>query len=406
MREIILLPKQSQFIESEKKYVFYCSGIGGGKTYAGAVWTILQARKYIGSTGLICANSYKQLTTGTLITLFQLLDQLGIKYDYKEGKNILYLLGSKIICRSLENFNDLRSLELGWAWGDEIAYSRQEAFDVLIGRLREANSPLQARFTSSPNGYNFMYDIFAGEKKTDQHELIQGSTRENIYLPPDYVDALTKSYDSKMQMQEIEGQFISIGQGRVYYAYDKTFNTVFEDDKTMPLWIGMDFNVSPLCAVVANIIVKEGEPVINVFDDISLNQSNTHEIGRFIKNKYNNRIINIVPDATGKALKTSSAGLSDHDILRGYGFNVMSVHNPYVIDRVNCLNNAFEKKQTAISTKCNNLTNDLIKVSYKEGERVIDGSDKSQTHLSDALGYLVYYIHGRKQRPARVGTYA
>jgi hypothetical protein len=126
-------------------------------------------------------------------------------------------------------------------------------------------------------------------------------------------------------------------------------------------------------------------------------------MGKYLKDKYG--VCSIVPDATGKALKTSSAGKSDHYILQQYGHKILPSRNPFRSDRFNALNNILSKSRLVIDNKCVKLIRDLEQVVYKEGSNLEDTSNPELTHISSALGYLVYYHFPLVSRQAVIRSY-
>jgi hypothetical protein len=69
--------------------------------------------------------------------------------------------------------------------------------------------------------------------------------------------------------------------------------------------------------------------------------------------------------------------------------------NPLVADRVNLVNaklrNADGDVVLLIDAKCKELIKDFEQVSYKPDSSVVDKDrDPQRTHLSDALGYLIW----------------
>jgi hypothetical protein len=69
--------------------------------------------------------------------------------------------------------------------------------------------------------------------------------------------------------------------------------------------------------------------------------------------------------------------------------------NPAVRDRVSLVNarlrNARDEVQLFVDPKCKELIDDFEQVSYREESTQIDkDKDRRRTHLSDALGYLVW----------------
>jgi hypothetical protein len=69
--------------------------------------------------------------------------------------------------------------------------------------------------------------------------------------------------------------------------------------------------------------------------------------------------------------------------------------NPPVRERVALMNarlrNARGEAQLFVDPKCRELIDDLEQVSYQEDSTQIDkDKDRKRTHLSDALGYLIW----------------
>ena len=116
-----LSKNQTTFVHTEHDFTLFGGGLGSGKTYAGAAWTTIQLLKYPGVTGVITANSYKQLNRATLATLFKLWDEWNIPYVYKKNAGEIWVFDSVIFCVSMDNYDDLRGFEVGWAWSDECA---------------------------------------------------------------------------------------------------------------------------------------------------------------------------------------------------------------------------------------------------------------------------------------------
>jgi hypothetical protein len=246
---------------------------------------------------------------------------------------------------------------------------------------------LKGRFTSTPNGYNYLYDYFVGEKSSSQFKLIKAKTNSNYHLPDGYLETIKANYDEKMFLQEAEAEFISVAQGQVYYAFNRNIHVKkLEFKKNMGLWCGMDFNINPMTATICQVYDNS----IFILDEFFVEGSNTDEIGDMILKKYGNSV-SIVPDASGKALKTSGYGLSDHEILRRKGFRVVYNNNPFRVDRYNCVNNLFSKQRLFINESCKYTIRDFERVVYKEGSNFPDDSDVKLTHLSDGVGYLCWY---------------
>jgi len=90
----------------------------------------------------------------------------------------------------MEKYEALRGPEYGWAWSDECAFYKKEAFDVLIGRIRDARGSCQWKGTTTPNGFNWLYESFV-ETPLRNSKIIKCKTKDNLAnLGGDYFDTL------------------------------------------------------------------------------------------------------------------------------------------------------------------------------------------------------------------------
>jgi len=393
---IPLSKTQRQFVTAPQDFVLYGGGLGSGKTWAGAAWVTTMILKYPGVNGVITANSYKQLNRATLATLFEIWDLWGIPFTYGEKRGEIKVFGTTIYTVSMDNYNDLRGFEVGWAWSDECAFYKKEAFDVLIGRIRNKKGPCQWKGTTTPNGYNWLYETFV-ENADENTKLIRSSTLDNAAnLSDSYIRNLRKNYDSKLAQQEIDGEFVNLSSGKIYYQFDrdKHIDTV-PDSPDFLLNVGLDFNVNPLCGTF---IYAKGLKLY-VKQEMRLKNSNTFEGAKEIIKRYPYQALQIVPDETGNRRKSSTIKIkgayqTDHEILRRANLQLAQFRNPGVKDRYNNLNRLFEQGRIIIDPSCKYLIKDLEQMTY-------DNNDDMLGHLGDTLGYVAWHIHPMKPPPRR-----
>jgi phage terminase large subunit len=390
-----LLPYQMEFLRSSEKFVWLCAGLGSGKSYALAHYCIERMLTNPETIGLICAATYSQLRDSILTELFRQLDMLGLKYSYSTltGFLDLHANGARVKTFSLENYEVLRGIEVGWIAIDEACLAKEDAYKVAIGRLRcKYSKRLECRIVSTPKGFDYLYDRYYGEKLSPGHKLIHATAHDNPHLPAGYLDSLAAGYDERMYRQEVMAEFVSNAEGNVYHAFDRNEHASGPIDRveTLPIWVGMDFNVNPMTAVLANI--KHGS--LFVFDELYLKNANTFLMRDELKKRYPKTQIKIAPDRTGQARKTSSTK-SDHEILREAGFLIVPGRtNPAVEDRYNTVNGRLTEGRISIDkTKCPMLLRDLERVTHETNPDYL-------THISDALGYLAWHTFPiKKARP-------
>src|SRR5579883_2842903 len=413
------LPSQQKFHELRARFKGFSGPIGSGKSQALCHEAIKLAYLNAGRTGLIGAPTYPMLRDATLAALMEILEKNKIPHELNRADNYLLLreTRSRILLRAVEEFERLRGSNLAWFGLDELTYTQEEAWLRLEGRLRDPKAERLCGFAVwTPKGYDWVYERFIANPVAG-YETVQAKPFENRFLLdriPDYYERLKNSYDARFYQQEALGEYLSMQAGRVYYAFDRKENVAaLEVDRDLPLRWALDFNVDPMCSVIVQI---RGE-MVYVLDEIVLSPASTYQACEEFANRYTSHPAGVwvYADATGTARQTT--GTSDVEILRkffgsgAYGKAMFSVakSNPPVRDRVALMNAklaaASGKRSLMVGERCPELIRDLEQVVYKDGTQVIDKErDSQRTHLSDALGYLVWNEFqarrplGRRQR--------
>ena len=130
--------KQHLFLESKALLRAFVGGIGSGKSYIGALDVIRRSKP--DRLYLVTAPTYPMLADATFRSLQGLAQELGLVGigDVKQSPppSIKLRTGAEILFRSTDNPETLRGPNLSGVWMDEASLSKQEAFDILIGRLR------------------------------------------------------------------------------------------------------------------------------------------------------------------------------------------------------------------------------------------------------------------------------
>jgi len=388
-----LSPSQHEFVYSETQHVLFCGGVGSGKTFGGALWVIMMAQQYPECRGLITANTHSQLQKATLAELFSLCNKLGIKYRYLLNQNRLFIGKAEILCYSMEKPENLAGPTVGYWWADESSFYKRLAFEKGAARVRDKRGPCNIKMTTTPNGFNWLYEYFV-ENPADYKQVIHSKTIDNAdNLPDTYVDQLRDTYDKKMSAQELDGQFVNLNSGQVYYGFDRNKHVKQIDLRPRDLlMVGLDFNVHPLCGVF---IAKRGE-MIYVVDELYLEDSNTFKACKEIISRYPARYMQVVADETGNRRRTS-ANQTDHEIIRRTQLDLLKFKNPFVKDRQNNINRLLEKNYIKIHPRCKNLIKDLEQLTH-------DNDDDMLSHMTDALGYVTWKINPleKPRRKARI----
>ena len=392
-------PHQWEFLTSKKPITGLISGFGSGKTF------IFLRRIFVShitkknsnglSNGWIIYPTY-DLAEELFVNPFkELLEAKGIYYDYNISKHRFITAYGTIKLYQLQKPQRIIGAELTYIGFDEFdveSYKNCDiAFKKAIGRMR-GSEDCQMYIVSTPEGYHYCHKIFV-EDDNDDRLLIHGKTKDNKYLPKNYIKLLESNYDEKMLQAYMDGQFVNLSRGATYYAFNREEHTGdVSFNPNLPIRIGMDWNVDPLSAVCFQLYTQK--PQIRVVKEIALYHRGegdlmTQRMCDEVRQTFKSRQYYAYPDATGSA-RHSSAQYSDIDIVRKNGFQVMVKHiNPRVVNRVNAVNNNLSKGNILIDKSCKMLIGDMEKVTNKEGSRDIDKSNKALTHMSDAFGYAV-----------------
>lgn len=212
-------PKQRDFLESKALLRAFVGGIGSGKSFIGALDMVRRSKP--GRLYLVTAPTYPMLSDATFRSLTGLAHQFGIVGvgDTKSSPppSIRLRTGAEVLFRSTDNPETLRGPNLSGVWMDEASLSKQEAFDILIGRLREGGEQGWMSATFTPKGkVHWTYRTFGtGQPDT---ELIHAQSAENPFLPPMFVANVRKRYTAEQARQELGGVFVE-GGGNHYYPH-------------------------------------------------------------------------------------------------------------------------------------------------------------------------------------------
>ncbi len=405
------MPSQARFHSSKARFKGYSGGVGSGKSLALAVEALSLALDNRGRTGLLGAPTYSMLRDATLPALVSTLESGKIDYELQRSEMVLQLRGngSTILLRSLDAPERLRGPNLAWFGVDELTYCQEDSWVRLEARLRDpAASRLCGYGVWTPKGFDWVYRRFVADP-VEGYELIAAEPFENRFLlqkTPDYYERLEASYGEAFYEQEVLGRYRNLQAGQVYYAFHRTESQracEYASDRTL-LW-SWDFNVNPMCSVIAQ--ASGGE--VEVIDEIRLRTSSTTEVCEELVRRYGEHEgkIRIHGDASSRR-RTTNSSYSDYDLIRqAFGADprvelLIPRSNPPVRDRVNLVNawlrNAAGERRLFVDPRCKGLIEDLERVAYKQDSGAIDKDrDPDRTHLSDALGYLLWgeYKGGR-----------
>lgn len=385
---------------SQAREVLIVAPIRSGKTYSLRYDIITTAwnnpnKKH---TTLVTAPEYKQLEPLLEKPLAELLKEQRLLKWHNQSKHLIMLKnGRTITCRALENYEAIRGLDVFAAYVDEVTLARREAIDVVKGRLLTTNG--QLKMAGTPKGTNnWVYDQYFGPDaiRPAHLEIIHYSIFDNPTITAEAVERIKADYDPLMVRQEIYAEWVNLWNRRVYYAFDEATNVKpFTFNHHEPVFIGLDYNIGINAWVAMQRDARRNWSF--VFDE-GTGARTTQELAAQIKSKFGTEVY-IIDDATGSN-RQQGDGKTQRQILAQCGLHKTTTNrsNPERVQRYANTNAHFENgvgnRHLFIDSKCKRLISELNNLVYYADSDVPDDRGGKMGHITDALGYVTYYLSG------------
>lgn len=399
------LPHQVElFNDTTTKILGMAAGYGSGKSWSAARKAVQLMLLNPGCDGIFTEPTIPLLVKIAYPELEAALTDAGLKFRFVKQDKIYYVRvkgrTTRILCESMENYPRLIGVNAAWIVCDEYDTSKQTiaiaAYQKLLGRLR-AGVVRQFVIVSTPEGFRAMYQIFVTEAGKDSKRLIKARTADNHHLPPDFIETLRAQYPEELINAYLEGDFVNLTSGTIYYGYHPEKNRSRELVRPgETIYVGMDFNVQHMSAVVhvlrtgpsGDMVPHAVEEFVDLFD--------TNDMIEKLTDRYGDRhTINIYPDSSGKNRKSNNASTSDIAMLEDAGFRVHYTEaNPPVRSRINAVNAMFhnglgERRYFINDVACPNYSRALQYQVYDDkGE---PDKEAGFDHVNDAGGYYIAY---------------
>jgi hypothetical protein len=414
--DIKLSQPQTDIFTNPARFRVVCAGRRFGKSYLSGAELINASLGISPKTGKPQHKQTVVYIAPTFAMAKQIMwvwlkDNVPMNYVVKMNESDLILEfknGSLIYLKSAENYDSLRGLSLSFVVMDEVADIHPDAWSLVV-RPALSDQEGGALFIGTPKGTNHFYDWYLQGLDTRRktwssfaYTTIQGGNVSAAEIEEARMDLSPRDFK-----QEYEASFEALSN-RVVDQFDREKNVREVEDVGGELLVGMDFNVSPMSAVIG---FKVGDQ-LHIFDEYKQQNSNTRYLMESILKDYPGREMTVFPDPSGKARKTSAiGGETDFTIIQSFGAHVVAPSKaPHVADSINTMNtlmcNGAGIRRLFIDPSCTKLIKDLDTWLYEEnrsGTPTNSRPDKKSgnDHLPDALKYLVWSEFGMKGREAR-----
>jgi len=324
------------------KEVLYGGAAGGGKSWLGCEWLIINCLLYQKTKLFIGREELKRLRSSTFQTLLKVRQHHGMAQDYwrYQGQDnfIEFPNGSRIDLLDLQYkpsdpmYERFGSLEYTGGWieeGGEINFGAYDVLKTRIGRWYNTEYNLLPKLlvTCNPKR-NWMYDEFIlpyRSKTLPQHQaFIEAYVTDNPYIDKEYIVNLKNIKDESKKERLLHGN----------WDYDNDPTRIYSDDgldnlrtnefiqPTGKTYITCD--VARFGADKTVIMVWDGFVVVDIY---VADQTGIDEVIltiRQLSNKYNVGRSNVVIDQDG-------VGGGAVDVLRAKGFtnNAKAIVNKF-----------------------------------------------------------------------------
>lgn len=400
---------QKAVADSQARFRVLCAGRRLGKTFL-SVRELARFARHPNRRVLYIAPTYQMCRDIIWKDLQNRLGKLNWIAKTNESRLELVLVnGSTITLRSGDNPDAMRGGGYDFVCFDETSDLKPELwFEVIRPALSAQKPPGSALFCGTPKGFNWFKDLYdLGRGQDPDWASYQYTTLDGGNVPEAEIQAAKRDLDERTFRAEYEASFETFSGLVAYNFSEDNIKSVDIPNPAKQLIVGMDFNTSPLTAV----IMIRTDNGLHAFDEIRMMGSNTDEMCDEIKNRYPTSQIVVFPDNSGIQRKTSAGGRTDISILQNAGFVVKTKsRNPPVRDRINAMNSLLKNtngdRRFTVDRKCKYLIQSLQRYTYKPDTQIPDKTS-GMDHMFDAATYAVEFLYPvtREVQPDNTNTF-
>ncbi len=423
-----------------------------GKTTALVWWLLKRLQQFPKHNAFAIGADYEQLRRGFFQSLSDFLTQSlgweeGVHFRYRDSPSPMMTLlpsGARIRSLSAELAERIASTQLQTVVLEEPQtwHNGEKVFQHIVERLRHTlltaalypRMVVQGRMSFNPPARGHWLQKLLEEKWPKLgYPSWRFSLRDNVLLTglDRYIANIENTTSPDRWANRIDGHWATSG-GSVYRMFDRERHGMvpaglppFGFDESRPILWTHDFNVALMCSVVAQdyqqpltLVGDQAVPavagwqpkIVRVLGEICLEDAGTPDVVDAFMERYGDIAkktgVELYGDTSGGARSqtaaSQSAARTNWSVIRNglmeRGVPVkmrVPTHNPSVKDRINEMNaqlragNGFG--MVIDLDACPRLVADLTQVSWSDnGQDLEKRKNPELTHVSDALGYLVY----------------
>lgn len=392
---------QQHIIDNRKRFNVVCCGRRFGKTAMAVELCLddeLENGALKGHKIAYMAPSYKMLEEVWLELLYRCKDI--IKSKNESAKRVVLITGGTVDFWSMDNIDSIRGRKYKRVILDEASILNSKKLkDIWEQSIRPLLTDLKgdAYFLSTPKGKKHYFRELAEnyKKYPKSWAFFQMPTLSNPYIDPAEVEEARQMLPPVVFAQEYEAEFTDM-------VSDNLFIQTFSKDKhvskepiaynpSIPTYISIDFNVSPLCCIVVQMDLHFR--AIHIINEYRQMDSDVYELCDWIKSNYDSRRIFITGDAAGfnRSAYSRSHQSAFQIIQTELNLNWSQVKTPrgkpsgYVNNKRLLGNALFAKHPNLLLSNVPWLVEDLLNVECDSMGQMNKSRDSTQSHLLDSL---------------------
>jgi hypothetical protein len=407
-------------LNGEKRVIVFGGAIRGGKTWWLLITLSALALKYPRSRWVIIRKTLPDLKRTTFPSFNSILDD-GLRAFVKEwhlGTNVVeFINGSELIFMA-ESFDDdkdlnrFRGLEVNGAGLDEVNELQEATFYKVQERIgswnkAQGNPPIVCLATCNPaNNWvkSIIYERWRAGTLPERWEYINSRITDNPYISPEYLESL-KELPPIQYARFVEGDWDVMDDisNPFLYAWmdDRHVDDSLSINPNIPVFISVDFNINPLCALV----IQQTTRGCVVVDEITIEKGSIDSFCDHVESyKVPTGLLRITGDAMGNGRSiqqrdNSSAYTQIKRRLKLGDSQIIIPANPtHFNSRIDC-NNALRKLDIKVnSVKCKGFVYDAKQVQCNSDGGIMKSNRKNLAERADFLDCFRYFVNAILKR--------
>lgn len=389
--------KQQEFHRKQTKFKAFIGGLGSGKSVSGAVEAIMADINYPGHLQVIVAPTYKMLQDSTIRTFFEYCPRELIEKYNRTDHHLTLVNSTEVLFRSGDNYDQidrLRNINVGSFWLDEAGLFPKYIWDILVGRLRHPLGPRTGWTTTTPKGFNWLWEKFV-HNPTEDYSYVTACSLDNPYLPEDYKKSLLAEYSGPFLRQEVYGLFVGF-EGCVYSEFRRDVHVIDTKGMTFEAVIaGVDFGFTNPSVILKIGIDNDGR--VYVLDEFYERHVTDADLADYAKKHYSDVEFFIADSENPSAIQE----FQNRDLdCRGVKKSVSEAKENFVTSGIKRISNLLTvrgdgKPRLYVDRRCVNTIMEFENYRYpekSEGKTEKEAPLKVFDHALDALRYVITTI--------------